>query len=77
MAYFPNGTSGMMYEEQYCDRCHHLPEKPEDGGCSVWLLHLLHNYEPDKRPLLDVLIPEKDGHPVQCTMFVDRAKVRT
>lgn len=36
MGYFPNGTSGMMYEEEYCDRCAH-----QRGGCAVWLAHML------------------------------------
>ena len=43
MGYFPNGTSGMMYEDKYCARCVH---SGDDGtGCSVMLLHMIHNYD--------------------------------
>ena len=75
MAYFPNGSAGEWYQARYCKRCHHWPENPEDGGCAVWLLHLMHNYEDDKRDVLNTLIPEKDCQPEQCTMFVAREKV--
>lgn len=44
MGYFPNGTSGEMYESRYCETCVHYG--PEDGpGCPIWGLHLLHNYD--------------------------------
>jgi hypothetical protein len=83
MAYFPNGTAGMMYEEMYCSRCVHLG--PAEGpGCSVMLLHMLWNYdacngddpkapkdEKAKHDALNTLIPQtKDGLSTEkCTMF--------
>ena len=72
MAYFPNGTAGMHYEETYCNHCVH--QKIDDGGCAVWLLHMLHNYDVDNertKPVLDLLIPMKpDGlEAAQCAMF--------
>lgn len=76
MAYFPNGTSGEMYEDEYCSRCVH----GEDGGagsCAVWLAHFLYNSDNSKRKVLDVLIPMKEGgiYPAQCAMFRERLKV--
>lgn len=69
MGYFPNGESGRDYEAQYCDRCVH--QKPDDGGCSVFLLHLLHNYEECNKPgsFLHTLIPRDGIENKQCTMF--------
>lgn len=60
-AYFANGTEGTDYELRYCERCVH--QKPDDGGCAVWLAHLLHNgAEGDLGGVLDMLIPRsKDG----------------
>lgn len=42
MGYFSNGSEGMDYEARYCERCVH--QKPDEGGCAVWLAHMLHNY---------------------------------
>src|SRR5690554_3287 len=39
VGYFSNGTEGMMYEEQYCDKCLH------QKYCPIWLLHMEWNYE--------------------------------
>ena len=72
MGYFSNGTEGESYYGQYCSRCIH--EKPNDGGCTVWLLHLLHNYEECNKPdsFLHVLIPRSGDRlsNKQCSMFV-------
>jgi hypothetical protein len=90
MAYFPNGTSGMMYEEQFCWNCVHWSD---EGGCPVMDAHNLYNYDQigdDKaakslKTILDLLIPEtKDGLGAeQCSMFrasadpdADRAEQR-
>ncbi len=43
MGYFSNGSEGCDYESHYCERCRH--EKPDKGGCAVWLAHLIHNYD--------------------------------
>lgn len=73
MAYFSNGTEGMVFEDVYCCRCVHYRE-PDDGGCPVWILHLLWNYEQnkdeDKRLALDLLITGNGfTEPYQCEMF--------
>ena len=75
MAYFPNGTSGMIYEEQYCWNCVHWNE----GDCPIMAAHTLYNYDQLKdgegfkavQSILDLLIPEtKDGFGAeQCSMF--------
>jgi len=81
MGYFSNGTEGMMYEEDYCDRCVH--QDADGKGCPVWLAHLLYSYElcnkdgdPGKH-MLDILIPPSKDHlgNDQCTMFHAKAAV--
>jgi hypothetical protein len=45
LMYFPNGTAGAIFQEQYCDKCINFRERPwrrEAGaGCPIWDLHLL------------------------------------
>lgn len=43
MAYFPNGSASMDFQARECNSCIH--EKPDDGGCMVWLAHLTQNYD--------------------------------
>jgi len=68
MAYFSNGTEGLIYQEQYCFRCEHWEQRPGEGaeGCPVWDAHLMWAYElcnekdhPAKQ-MLDMLIPMRD-----------------
>jgi hypothetical protein len=70
MGYFSNGTEGLIYQENYCMCCVH--NGPEDGpGCPIWLLHLMHNYEKDMKPTLDLFIPRNDNcGNGECVMFV-------
>lgn len=67
MAYFSNGTEGMIYEETYCQHCIHYDH------CPILNEHFLHNYSDDikHRAVLDWLIPrKKDGAGNEkCTMF--------
>ena len=68
MGYFSSGTEGEIYEAQYCARCIH-----GNAACSVWLLHLRHNYKECNKPdsMLHTLIPrpeDKLGNE-KCTMF--------
>jgi hypothetical protein len=76
MGYFSNGSEGMAYEAQYCDRCQH--QKPNDGGCAVWLAHMLYNYQEcnNRDSILHLLIPRSpDGlGNAQCTMFLEDPK---
>lgn len=78
MAYFPNGTSGMIFEEEHCANCiHDTEEKP----CSILLIHNLYNYDQcDDTPagkaiksILELLIPTAEGglHSDECSMFHD------
>lgn len=71
MGYFPNGTSGADYEDNYCSRCVHF--KPDDGGCPVMLAHMLYNYRDcnDEESILHLLIPlSKDKlSNEECRMF--------
>jgi len=68
MAYFANGTEGLMYQESYCFRCEHWEQRPGESaeGCPIWDAHLLYAYElcnEDNHPgkvILDMLIPERE-----------------
>lgn len=57
MAYFSNGTDGMMYYERYCSRC----QWDKDQKCPIWMAHLIHNYEECNKEdsVLHMLIPRK------------------
>lgn len=76
MAYFPNGTSGMIYVDQWCSRCTNWKDL-DDGrgcGCPIQDLHLAHNYDQvkneDIKMILETFIPTKeDGFPDKCLMF--------
>lgn len=70
MGYFPNGTAGEIYRDRFCSRCIH------GHSCTVWLVHMLFNYEECNKPesILHHLIPISKQIPVeneQCTMFVE------
>ena len=70
MAYFPNGTAGMDYEDRYCSRCIHNG----DDGCPVMLAHFLYNYDECNNPksILHLLIPrDEEGRNQECRMFVE------
>jgi hypothetical protein len=80
MAYFPNGTSGMIYEDEYCDNCIHFEDEKGVYACAVLELHYEFNYEQGGKTklskaikqVLETLIPTKeDGiFPGECKMFV-------
>ncbi len=81
MAYFSNGTEGTYYEAKFCDRCTHQPPNPDDGGCPVFLLHMLWNYSQldktevgmAKRHALNILWPRCErGENGDCKMFIER-----
>ena len=61
MAYFSNGTEGMMYQERYCEHCTYwvgdVDRIGSDLGCPIWQLHELHNRDKEWRATLDRLIP--------------------
>lgn len=82
MAYFSNGTEGMIWEEQWCNRCVHNKDPEEDGGCVVLFVHLLHNYDQTDNEALEsvlgCLIPtNEDGFAGECKMFIEETKDRT
>ncbi len=80
MAYFPNGTAGICYIEEYCVNCVHWPRGDDDPACPIDMLHNLYNYDQcDESPrgkaieaVLETLIPStKDGLGAeQCSMFL-------
>ena len=75
MGYFANGTCGDLYEAQWCDRCVH------HGGCAVWLLHQVWNYEQIdneiKKDCLDSFIPRQGVENAQCQMFYEAVIIPT
>ena len=73
MAYFPNGTSGEIYREQYCERCIHDVHR----NCRVWLAHLVTRYSDKEHgvseagKVLNILIENNDDIGAkQCSMFI-------
>jgi hypothetical protein len=57
MAYFSNGTEGLLYREAYCDKC----RWDKDQRCPIWNLHLRHNYDECNKAdsFLHALIPRR------------------
>lgn len=74
MGYFPNSTSGEMYEEEFCNHCIHFAD---GAGCAVWNAHLLRNYDEcnNKDSILHLLIPmaENGVYNEKCKMFLDES----
>lgn len=83
MAYFSNGTEGMIYESQYCENCINYREyDPLNGlkSCPIWDLHYQYSYEQNKKTkvgkvlinILETLIPTKKDStfPDECSMFL-------
>lgn len=80
MAYFPNGTSGMIFAEHFCDHCRNMIDR-NDGrgpGCPIMDLHMLWNFDAIgkdadkvKHKALEHFIPSgKDGEFDECSMFL-------
>lgn len=69
MGYFPNSDASVDYESQYCDNCVH--QKIDDGGCAVFLAHIVHNYEEcnNEKSILHELIPIDGIENKKCLMF--------
>ena len=76
MGYFSNGSEGDSYHAALCQRCVHWPDDPDDGGCVIWMLHLIHNYDECNNPdsMLHVLIPRSEDNlrNEQCSLFLPR-----
>lgn len=70
MGYFSTGTEAQAYEADFCDRC---SNREVNGGCIIWMMHLMENYDECNNPdsHLHMLIPRrKDGAGnEQCAMF--------
>ena len=66
MAYFPNSTSGMAFDEACCDCLHSDP----DAGCPVALVQMWYNYEQvDKgQELLRQCLTQLVGDDGRCKM---------
>jgi len=78
MGYFSNSTEGMIYEEEYCNKCvHNHPE----CSCPCLEAHAIWNYDEcnNEDSILHKMIPmskTEDGCPYndQCIFFVRRPK---
>ncbi len=77
MAYFPSGSAGADYEEQYCSRCIH---DGDERGCAVMLAHNFYNYDDCNKPesILHLLIPRSENGlgNEQCRMFHLKPELR-
>lgn len=76
MGYFSNRSEGDSYHAALCQRCVHWPDDESEGGCVIWMLHLIHNYDECNNPdsMLHVLIPrtEDNLHNKQCELFLPK-----
>lgn len=76
MAYFPNGTSGDIFEEENCDRCVHQNHDIKSPCCPVWELHMHWNYgqndDKEKNFALEMFIPMEGLFPKKCLMFFEK-----
>ena len=70
MAYFSNGTEGLIYGDRYCSKCVHGQGEP----CAVWDAHVLYSSEfcNARSNPLDILIPRNGITNEQCRMFIQR-----
>lgn len=69
MAYFPNGSAGLAYQERYCFNC---ANADDEGCCAIWDCHVVFGYNASEAEtsILNFLIPEDDkGFPAECSMF--------
>lgn len=72
MGFFPNGTSFIVYDDEWCAGCVH---GDGDANCPVIEAHLAHGYGdiPAAQDILDTLIPrDANGRSCRCAMFVPR-----
>lgn len=72
MAYFSNGTEGMVFTEAWCGQCRNWRERENDPdklngpGCPIWDAHIMGELVNEKvRAALSMLITEDH----QCRMF--------
>lgn len=63
MAYFSNGTEGMILDEQ-CSEC----KIPDDAPCPILLVHLLYNYEQVGNDLVRTVLNDLVNESGQCQM---------
>lgn len=80
MGYFSNGTEGMSYEEEFCNRCVNVEIS---GVCPILDLHMRWNYDQHgdaeidkaKKQALDLFIPrDANGNNEKCRFFVLRTE---
>lgn len=78
MAYFPNGTSFLDWQETACEDC--LNDRDNGSGstgCAIKDALFILSYEDElsARPFVEFLIPEKGEKAWQCAMKLTRADV--
>ena len=65
-----NGTEGMGFYENWCDRCVKDRPEDEDGGCKVLYRSLAYHIDDPEYP--DEWVYDADGNPC-CTAFLEEA----
>lgn len=73
MAYFSNGTAGLLYEEWNCNKCAHYGT--DESYCSILAAHAAYQGDSGAQKVLDMLIPDSDEPHViadECTMFIPK-----
>lgn len=63
MAYFPNGTSGMVFDEQ-CSRCRY-----GEGPCPIYFVQHEFNYKACNNEVATAILDELVAQDGTCAMF--------
>lgn len=71
MAYFPNGSTGIRWQEENCfNDCIFWDDAGEKFICPVWACHQIFMYDESTKEILNMLIPmNKDG------IFAEKCKM--
>jgi len=81
MGYFSNGTEHMMYDDQYCSKCHFQPDYEAEKDCPILAIHSMFNYDQHNEDdrgkelkwILDLFIPiRENGFSDQCHFFIEK-----
>ena len=63
MAYFPNGTSGEVFDEQ-CSRCRY-----GEQSCPIWYIQVTYNYDACNNEVATKILDELVKDDGTCAMF--------
>ena len=76
VGYFSNGSEGADWYGRNCRRCANSKDVNDSPGCSIWDIHLLHNYnqqadnpaEQARHELMGMLIVQQPDLSMECAL---------